>query len=140
MWYNKIMIGILRSPLHSMISGGIMIIGFTGSKSGKKFSTPVNFLEIEDKLYVMTDRTRVWWKNIKKNPGLELHIKRENLKGSGLVIDSKTEVEKYLALIYKHHPQMAKYMKVKMSDGQPVLEDIQKLSDQTIVIEITKTA
>jgi len=64
MWYNKIMVWILKSPLHSIISSGIMIIGFKGSKSGKKYSTPVNYLNIEDKIYVMSDRTRIWWKTL----------------------------------------------------------------------------
>ena len=98
--------------MHSMISGGIMIIGFTGSKSGKNYSTPVNYFEIEDKLYAMSDRTRIWWKNIKKNPELNLFIKREDIKGKGLVIDNKVEVENSLVLIYRHHPKLAKYVKV----------------------------
>jgi len=56
------------------------------------------------------------------------------------VIDTKAEVEQKLVLIYKHNPQMAKYMKVRMVAGEAVLEDIKKLSDNTIVIVITLTA
>ncbi len=140
MWYNKIMVWLLRSPLHSMISSGIMIIGFTGSKSGKKYSTPVNYYKIDNAIFAMCDRSRIWWKNIKKNSDLDLFIKRENFSGKGLVIDSKTQVEEALAIIYKHNPQIAKYMKVEMVEGEPVLRDIQKLSDNTIVIKITLTA
>ena len=140
MWYNKIMLGILRSPIHSMISNGIMILGFKGAKSGKTFSTPVNYMEIDSKIYVMSDRTRIWWKNIKTNPEVEMYIKLESIKGSGVVYDTRDEVEDNLTLIFKHKPQMAKYLKVAIVDGEPVLEDIKKLSDKNIVISITPTA
>ena len=140
MWYNKIMVWLLRSPLHSMISSGIMIIGFSGSKSGKSYSTPVNYYKIDETIYAISDRSRTWWKNIKKNPDLDLFIKRENFSGKGIIIDSKVQVEDALAIIYKKNPQIAKYMKVEMVEGEPVLKDIQKLSDNTIVIKITLIA
>ncbi len=42
MWYNPIMMWLLRSPLHGMLSSSTMIITYTGRKSGKMFSTPDN--------------------------------------------------------------------------------------------------
>ena len=139
MWYNRIMVGILRSAMHSLISNEIMIIGFKGAKSGKKYSTPVNYLEIDGNYYVMSDRSRVWWKNIKTNPEIEMYIKRKRINGMGVVYDTREEVEKSLALIIKHKPQMAKYLKVAIVNGESVLEDIKKLSDKNIVISITQT-
>jgi len=44
MWYNPIMMWVLRSPLHGMLSGSTMIITYTGRKSGQTFSTPVNYV------------------------------------------------------------------------------------------------
>lgn len=140
MWYNKIMVGILRSPIHSMLSKGVLIIGFTGSKSGKEYSTPANYYEIDGKIYLMSDRSRKWWKNIKKKPNVELYIKRQLIKGTGTVIDAKSEIEKSLELIFSHFPKIAKYLKVEIVDGKPVMGDIQKLSDSNIVIVVELSA
>ena len=100
----------------------------------------MNYYKINETIYAISDRSRTWWKNIKKNPDLDLFIKRENFSGKGIIIDSKVQVEDALAIIYKKNPQIAKYMKVEMIEGEPVLKDIQKLSDNTIVIKITLIA
>ena len=140
MWYNGIMRSILRSPLHSIISGSILEIGFTGSKSGKKYTTPVNYMEIEGVVYILSDRSRIWWKNLEMNPDVNLFLKQEDKTGMAELFDTKNEVMEKLTLVLSHYPTMAKFMKVEINDGVPSKEDIKKLSGNTIVIAVTLAA
>ena len=56
MWYNSIMMWLLRSPLHGMLSGSTMIITYTGRKSGMTFSTPVNYVRDGNVLWTVSFR------------------------------------------------------------------------------------
>ncbi len=40
--YNPVVIRLLRSPLHGVMSGYTMLITFTGRRSGKEYTTPIS--------------------------------------------------------------------------------------------------
>lgn len=60
MWYNSIMKWILRSPLHGLINKSIMLITYTGRKSGKVYTIPVNYVRHGGLLSVTSYRHRTW--------------------------------------------------------------------------------
>ncbi|MCB0144872.1 MAG: nitroreductase family deazaflavin-dependent oxidoreductase, partial [Caldilineaceae bacterium] len=67
---NPMMKFILQSPLHRIASSQIMLITVTGRKSGKQYTTPVNFVEIDDfedegLLSVVSHQHRTWWRNLR---------------------------------------------------------------------------
>lgn len=43
MWYNGIIKVILKTPLHSLISSGVMLLTYTGHKSGRRYSVPISY-------------------------------------------------------------------------------------------------
>jgi len=58
MWFNPIMIWLLKSPLHGFISKGVMLVTVTGRKSGKFFLTPTNYVRDGNTLWVISWRER----------------------------------------------------------------------------------
>ncbi len=60
MWFNPIMAGVLRSPLHGLLSQSFMLIRVTGRKSGRMISTPVNYVRDGSALWVTSQRQRRW--------------------------------------------------------------------------------
>ena len=61
---NLIVKLLLRSPLHRLLSGSTMLITVTGSKSGREYTTPVNYVRDGDQLTVVSRRERSWWRNV----------------------------------------------------------------------------
>lgn len=51
---NKTMKTILRSPIHGMVSKSILLITFTGRKSGKTYTTPVSYSQDGDLVTIFT--------------------------------------------------------------------------------------
>jgi hypothetical protein len=60
MWFNPIMIWLLKSPLHGMISKGVMLVTVTGRRTGKSISTPTNYLLDGNTIRVISWRERKW--------------------------------------------------------------------------------
>lgn len=57
---------ILSSPLHSMLSGRLVLITYTGRKSGKKHTLPVQYAESRNELIVVAGyhEHKKWWRNL----------------------------------------------------------------------------
>ncbi len=60
MWFNPIMTLLLRSPLYRLAGPGMMLITYTGRKSGKVYTTPINYSEIDGELLTTSFKGRKW--------------------------------------------------------------------------------
>jgi hypothetical protein len=59
---NQTMKLVLSSPVHGMVSKTILLINFTGRKSGKTYTTPVSYSQTNDQVFIFTHAA--WWKNL----------------------------------------------------------------------------
>ena len=42
MWYNALVVRILRSPLHPLLGKNLLLVSYKGRTSGKIYTVPVN--------------------------------------------------------------------------------------------------
>ena len=71
---NIIVRTLLASPLHFLMSKSLMVIKFTGRNSGKKFSTPVRYIRVDDNIRCFTSTETGWWRNLRGNANVQLLI------------------------------------------------------------------
>lgn len=74
---NDFMAWVLRSPLHGMLSGNTLLITFTGRKTGKRYTTPINFYREGEYLWAVSSRDRTWWRNLQGGAPVDLLLKRK---------------------------------------------------------------
>jgi len=138
MWYNPIMIWILKSPIHKMMSGTILLLTITGHKSGRAITVPVNYIRDGRTLWVVSDRQRVWWRNLTGGAALTVMLARKTKQARGEVILHDKEIMHALTEYFKLAPHMAKYFKVKIDkDGNPNLSELGAAAHTRVVIKIT---
>lgn len=70
---NPSMKAILYSPLHGVLSHGLLVLTFRGRKSGKKFSTPVAYKRLDEKTVMVMTRSP-WWKNLADGQAVQLRL------------------------------------------------------------------
>ena len=133
---NDFMAWVLRSPLHGMLSNGMMLITITGRKTGKTYTTPVGYYVEGEYLWVITSRERKWWKNLQGGAKVDLLLKRKPVTGiADVELDEKSvlaRISEYL----RHMPQAAKQMKVRMEDGKPNQEDVAATAKDRLFVKI----
>jgi deazaflavin-dependent oxidoreductase (nitroreductase family) len=139
MWYNKIMIALLRSPLHGMLGGSMMLITFTGRKSGKTFTTPVNYLRVQDEsgeyLLTTSQRDRTWWRNLRGGAPVTLRLNGKDVPARAKAYEDPERVAALLTVLFHKSPQMAKYFKVGLdASGEPLPQDLQRAVSERVVI------
>lgn len=133
---NDFMAWILRSPLHGMLSNGMMLITITGRKTGKKYTTPVGYYEEGGYLWVITSRDRNWWRNLQGGATVELLLKRKPVQGFADVDLDEASVEARMVEYLRHVPQAAKPMKVRVEDGKPNPQDIAATAKGRLFVRI----
>jgi len=84
--FNRMMKLILRSPLHGLVSRRTMLVTFTGRRSGKQYTTPVNYVRDGDTITLFSRRERRWWKNLRGGAPVSVRVRGQELKGVGEVV------------------------------------------------------
>lgn len=137
MWFNPIMKWLLGSPLHGLVSKNTMLVTFTGRKSGKQYTIPVNYVREGDVFYVTSYRHRKWWRNLRGGVPVTLRVRGEKLKGIGKAITSERDVVKHLQDYLQKAPKHAKYFNVTLNpDGNPNLADVARAAKDRVGVRI----
>jgi deazaflavin-dependent oxidoreductase (nitroreductase family) len=137
MWYNSIMIWLLRSPFHGMLDKGIMLITVKGRKSGKEYATPVNYLREGNTLWVTSLRSRTWWRNLKGGAAVDVLLAGHKLRARGEAIVDETEVTQSLLAYFKLAPKYARYYGVSLdAAGQPLPSNCIRAAHERVMIRI----
>lgn len=87
---NTVMKTILRSPFHKGMSDRLMILNFTGRKSGKHYSTPVSYIETEPgKLASFTKAA--WYKNMMGGAPVTVRVRGQVRKATATTVTDPLE-------------------------------------------------
>ena len=84
---NAIVATILRSPWHRMRSERLLLLTFTGRKSGKEFTTPLRYVQ-EGKTLQMTV-VYSWWKNLVGGAPVRVLLRGHTYSGTAEVLPEK---------------------------------------------------
>jgi deazaflavin-dependent oxidoreductase (nitroreductase family) len=127
---------VLRSPVHGMVSKTILLITFTGRKSGKTYTTPVSYSQHNDQVYVFTHAA--WWKNLRKGAPVTLRIRGRELQGlAEPVAGDKQAIAAGLSQHLRKVPSDARYYGVTFDeDGNPRAEEVEQAVQTVVMIPI----
>ncbi|MBK8417628.1 nitroreductase/quinone reductase family protein [Candidatus Villigracilis saccharophilus] len=131
---------VLRSPLHGLLSNGMMLITITGRKTGKTYTTPVGYYMEDGAMWVITSRERTWWRNLQGGAKVDLLLKRKPVKGFADVELDERSVEAGIVEYLRHIPQAAKPMKIRVENGRPDPQDIANTAKDRLFVKIKLNA
>lgn len=89
---NPLISLLLRSPLHFLASKGLMVVRWSGRKSGTRFAIPVGYQRDGDIVTVLISKPaeKNWWKNFRTPWPAELLIERRSKTAMGRWIEPGT--------------------------------------------------
>jgi deazaflavin-dependent oxidoreductase (nitroreductase family) len=129
---------LLRSPLHGMLSASTMLITVRGKKSGRTYTTPVNYLRYGNTLFTISSRDRRWWRNLRNGASVIVLLQGKEVNGWGKVIEDERGVEEALCAYLQHAPGFARYLGIKMDEqGLPVIQDISNVARTRVMVQVS---
>jgi F420H(2)-dependent quinone reductase len=137
---NPMMRALLRSPLHFVQSKSLMLITFTGRKSGRRFTTPVRYVRVGDTVRCFTSPENLWWRNLRGGAGVSLRIEGNERPYWATIQGDPAAVREALTHYLGLFPQDAAYHGIRLNpDRSPVLGDLERESQHAVVVEARPT-
>jgi deazaflavin-dependent oxidoreductase (nitroreductase family) len=135
MWYNTLMVWLLRSPLHGLLSGNTMVINYTGRKSGKAYRLPVSYLRLDDTLLTISFKNRTWWRNLRGGASVTVHLQGKDVSARAEVVeDDQAVVDGLRAFIGKSQPA-ARMLGVNLDESrQPEPESLHQAAKLRVIV------
>jgi deazaflavin-dependent oxidoreductase (nitroreductase family) len=101
---NRTMKLVLRSRLHGLVSRRAMLITVSGRKTGRLYTTPVNYVCEGDTITVVSRTHRKWWRNLRGGAPVAVRVAGKDLKGVGeVVVDDKEAVAGALLALHPRY-------------------------------------
>lgn len=137
---NAFMRALLHSPFHRAASKSVLILSFTGRKSGRAISTPISYLREGDTLLLFTDAP--WRKNLHGGALVRLWVQRREMSGwATLVEDDKAAVAAGLARFLSALRHDARFYGVSFDpDGTPNPAQVVAAAQRVSMIQVKLSA
>jgi deazaflavin-dependent oxidoreductase (nitroreductase family) len=136
-WMNAAVRAMLRTPgLRRVLGKMFAIITVTGSKTGRRYSTPVQPLRRGDDWVVLSQRMRKWWRNIAAQPRVELLMQGKTIVGHAVIAEEE-QAHSVLSDCLRDNPRLAKFYGIA-PDGTGRIDPaaVTQLLDRVVVIVI----
>src|SRR5258708_5150465 len=83
---NPLVTGVLRSPVHGILSRNLLVLTYVGRKTGRRRAVPLSYVEHGGRLYLCS-RTALWWRNLRGGSSVELCLRGRRLAATACVVD-----------------------------------------------------
>jgi uncharacterized protein YbjT (DUF2867 family) len=136
---NPVMSRLLRSPLHSLVSDSIMLLTFTGSKTGEEYTTPVGYWVRDGHLIVTTQSP--WWRNLRGGQPVSMRVQGQHREGLATPYPDPEDVAQYIEeFIDRQGTDAARRLGIQIhGNRKPTLDELEAGVEGTVVIDIELT-
>lgn len=85
---NSVVLAILRSPVHRLLSGLVIELRYTGRRSGRQYVVPVQYARDEQRLVVVPQgaESKAWWRNFLTPQPVTVRLKGRLRDGTARVV------------------------------------------------------
>lgn len=137
-YLNPVVATLLRSPMHTLMSGEVMLITLTGRRTGRRITTPVSYKREGITVRCFTDRETRWWRNLRGGADVALRLAGEDRSGRAQVVaDDPERIGRALGDFLTYLPRDAVYYDVRLdSDRRPDPGDIAQAAKKCVLVEI----
>lgn len=137
LWFNRIVKFVLRMPLlHNAVSRNILLLTYTGRKTGKVYTIPVSYTQHGDAVIMFTNHN--WGKNLVDKAPVKLHIRGNQVQATAeLNTDDVSQITPILLEHLRNKPADARIHSVTYDDtGQPHADEVQKAASNVRMIRL----
>jgi hypothetical protein len=98
---------ILRSPLHGVMSRRLMLITFTGRRTGKQYTTPISYVQQGKTLLLGVGGP--WWRNLGGGAQVQVRLQGKTYTGHAEAWSDEASMIKAYHTILAKNPTQARF-------------------------------
>jgi hypothetical protein len=105
---------VLSLPFPTPLSGNLMLVSYTGRKSGKAYLQPVSYVRDRDTL--LTPGGGRWTRNLTGGRAVRLRLRGRNVQARADLVADPAEVEQLLDVITAGNPRASSFIPIPRGD------------------------
>ena len=127
-----------HSPLHGLIDKNVLLVTFTGRKSGRTITVPANYLQDGREVDIISLRRRNWWRNLKGGAAVLVQLAGKRHNGWAIVMEEPQKVAEMMDKFSEANFEYARLMgKQTGSEGKAARKDLSNLARERVAVKIT---
>lgn len=114
-WVNRLVAGLLRSPLSGLVDGRLLLLTVVGRRTGRTYALPVQYAT--GPLYVWVwpgnPEAKTWWRNLLAPAPVTLRLRGADVAGVARVVDGAVEPREALrglSVYTRRFPRTARHL------------------------------
>jgi deazaflavin-dependent oxidoreductase (nitroreductase family) len=135
---NPLMGLILRSPLHSLMSGSTALITVRGRKSGSPYTLPVQYVQDEQTVYILpgSPERKTWWRNLRGGAEVTLRLRGRQCQAPAELLTGANSIDA-LQVYYRRFPTSARLAHVRVTpEGSFDTNDLAAAAERAVVVRV----
>ncbi len=112
----------------------MLVLTFTGRKSGRQISTPVGYTRLGDRLVCTSLRRRTWWRNLRGGAPVKLYLQGRSSPALAQAVENDADVRRGFAEYFRLVPAARRMYGIHPSpDGVIGEQEMQHLVGERLV-------
>jgi deazaflavin-dependent oxidoreductase (nitroreductase family) len=124
----------LRTPLYLLL-GDTLLITVTGRRTGRRYTTPVNFVRGNGFIWILTTRKRTWWRNA-RSATVRLRLRGREFEAHAEAVLDEPAVARQLQEYLRAHPAAARALGVRKHGDQLNQADVARLAHERLFVRL----
>jgi deazaflavin-dependent oxidoreductase (nitroreductase family) len=138
-WVNATLKRLLRMPLlHRLLSDKMLLITFTGRKSGQTYTTPVAYVQEGASVVFLVKRFRKWWHNFEEPAEVTVWLRGKQVTARAEAITDPDALVPPLTAYLQAFPRSAAAYGVSVGEtGEPNTGEVRSLAPHVVLVRVT---
>lgn len=116
---------LLRSPLHRLLSGRLLIITVVGRRTGRVYRLPVGYAEHDGALLIGSAGT--WRRNLRPGEPVTVRLRGRDRQADADVVTDEGRAAELYRVILRHNPVHGRFAGIGVGpDGDPDRDDLHR--------------
>jgi hypothetical protein len=108
-----------------------------GSKTGREYFVPVNYVQDGDTLYIVSKRCRTWWRNLRGGKPVHVWLLGKQLKGQATADEEHVTILENLRSLLQNRPDISRYFGVRLENNDRTNpQDMDRLVQERVLVKV----
>ena len=138
---NTLATSVLRSPLHGVMSRSLLVLTYTGRRSGTNYTIPLQYIEHNGELCIWAGSAdeKTWWRNFEKFGAVDVRLRGRDRTGKACVIDNPARRIDVLRAYLERFPYTSPSGRPKFfgSRWHPGKAELARVAESMVIVAIT---
>ena len=134
---NPMMVRLLRSPLHFLMSGSLLLMTLVSKYTNRPYTKLVRYVQDGATVRCFSSRKTRWWRDLADGTEVVLALRgAEGRYRVNVILDDPPRIEELLKAYLTQYPQDAAFYEVKLNkDRTPNAADLTRSAAAAVVVE-----